>query len=592
MAENKRTSELTAASTLDGTELMHVVQGGNSRQTTAADVANLSGFNRDDVTALLADTTLTYTAGQPGTVAAGDYVQTRAEGFAYEVAAAGAVDQDETTAGGVKLYELSVPVSKTYTVGSGGDYATINAAIEDLSKRRPLQKTPQIQTTLQLVSGFIMSEQVIADGVDLGWIKIGSVDATVTIVGSSMETRSVTVDGTAKHPAFAAINGGTLPEINTLFTVDGTGSLTTRVGLAVTSGGRATVSAAKGITNAPRDAVNLDRGYLKARGANFSSAGNYGAYLFNAAYLDGEQANFSGAGADGVIVTRNSGANLTRANASGATVNGVLATQGAVVNCGEINASNCGGAGLRARGSATVNANSGDVSGCFDGVYADRNSNFSVTDDTSSFDASGCTRYGLFVRNGARVSGENINCNGSRVYVEKGGKLVAPGLSAVGAVNSVPAVFVDSGGDARIPNCNVNNSGTGAAAALQCTAGSVHAEGGTFESANQIAIYSRDGGVVRAEGATITATNNAAVFAYGGDVIAPASTINVVDNILIDTLNGGRVDLPSLTITRTGTAPGTSVRLRDGAYVNISGTSGENLNVTANTISASGICIQ
>lgn len=129
MAENKRTSELTAASTLDGTELMHVVQGGNSRQTTAVDVANLSGFNRDDVTALLADTTLTYTAGQPGTVAAGGYVQTRAEGFSYQVAASGASDQHVTTAGGVKLYVL--PVDGAYPLAALGPVtsATIATAV-------------------------------------------------------------------------------------------------------------------------------------------------------------------------------------------------------------------------------------------------------------------------------------------------------------------------------------------------------------------------------------------------------------------------------------------------------------------------------
>jgi hypothetical protein len=58
---------------------------------------------RRDVPTLLADTALTYTAGQPGTVADGDIIRTRAEGFSYEVAATGATDQHVTTAGGVKL---------------------------------------------------------------------------------------------------------------------------------------------------------------------------------------------------------------------------------------------------------------------------------------------------------------------------------------------------------------------------------------------------------------------------------------------------------------------------------------------------------
>jgi hypothetical protein len=60
--------------------------------------------NLKDVPTLLADETLTYTAGQISTVTAGDIVRTRAEGFSYEVAASDATDHHVTTAGGVKLY--------------------------------------------------------------------------------------------------------------------------------------------------------------------------------------------------------------------------------------------------------------------------------------------------------------------------------------------------------------------------------------------------------------------------------------------------------------------------------------------------------
>lgn len=59
----------------------------------------------DDVAALLADTTLAYGPGAAH-VQAGDIVRTRAEGFAYEVAASGATDHHIATAGGVKLYVL------------------------------------------------------------------------------------------------------------------------------------------------------------------------------------------------------------------------------------------------------------------------------------------------------------------------------------------------------------------------------------------------------------------------------------------------------------------------------------------------------
>ena len=76
---------------------------------------------RLDVPTLLADTTLTYTAAQPGTVVAGDVVRTREEGFAYEVAASGATDQHVTTAGGVKLYQRSIALA-SYNLANGASY--------------------------------------------------------------------------------------------------------------------------------------------------------------------------------------------------------------------------------------------------------------------------------------------------------------------------------------------------------------------------------------------------------------------------------------------------------------------------------------
>lgn len=84
--------------------------------TTAADRAEIARDDaqgvlpdrlRRDVPTLLADTTLTYTAAQPGTVAAGDIIQTRAEGFGYEVLLAVTSDPNVVvTAGGVILKPL------------------------------------------------------------------------------------------------------------------------------------------------------------------------------------------------------------------------------------------------------------------------------------------------------------------------------------------------------------------------------------------------------------------------------------------------------------------------------------------------------
>lgn len=93
---------------------------------------------------VIADSTLTYTAGRPGTVASGDYIRTRSEGFVYQVAAASASDSDVMTSGGVRLYVMPTADGAYNAAAFGGftsallaDKATntdaINAAISKAS---------------------------------------------------------------------------------------------------------------------------------------------------------------------------------------------------------------------------------------------------------------------------------------------------------------------------------------------------------------------------------------------------------------------------------------------------------------------------
>ena len=106
----------------------------NGNAAEIDDLQNQSTKTLDDVAALLADTSLTYTTALPGTVVAGDYVRTRSEGFAYQVAASVAVDQHVTTAGGVKVYVVAeaegMPLDAFGIIGDGSNEATaINAAL-------------------------------------------------------------------------------------------------------------------------------------------------------------------------------------------------------------------------------------------------------------------------------------------------------------------------------------------------------------------------------------------------------------------------------------------------------------------------------
>lgn len=92
------------------------IQNGEIGLSVRAKLNELITHSVDTVSSLLANTTLTYTAGQPGVVAAGQYVRTEAEGFSYQVAASSATNHHVITAGGVKLY-----------VQAGVDGASIDA---------------------------------------------------------------------------------------------------------------------------------------------------------------------------------------------------------------------------------------------------------------------------------------------------------------------------------------------------------------------------------------------------------------------------------------------------------------------------------
>src|SRR5699024_2509352 len=69
-----------------------------------------------------------------------------------------------------------------YTIGSGGDFETINEAIEHITTYTPtysLNEDAEIELILK--SGFIMREQVFIHGLDLSYITLSSEDSEVVI---------------------------------------------------------------------------------------------------------------------------------------------------------------------------------------------------------------------------------------------------------------------------------------------------------------------------------------------------------------------------------------------------------------------------
>ena len=305
-----------------GFESMQDAQAAASAANASANLAALSAANLPNATTAGADKI-------PVTNSSGD-------GWDY-IAATGELvfrDANGTAKFGIptdpehpmRLGDTSLRENVKVTVGAGGDFATINAAVLHLSRF-----TPDLGVTaeVELQSGFVMSEQLFVEGLDLGWITITGVDAE-TVINEPSLTRALVDD---HKPAFGVING-TLPTIGQLFIFSSKGSVgDIRSGVIAYSVGRATVLPGCGVKNAGLFGIHATGGStVNAQGANASSAGSDGIYATNHATINAAWANASGAGQFSIVASNGSTINAQGANASGAGAYGIYAVSGSMVN--------------------------------------------------------------------------------------------------------------------------------------------------------------------------------------------------------------------------------------------------------------------
>lgn len=133
----------------------------------ADDIAALAGF-RDfaNLAALLANTTLTYTAGQSTTVVANEIIRTREEGFSYQVQLSGSSTNHLATAGGVKLNVIAGPAGYNVKAfnAKGDDSTDDSTAIQTAINTG---KTVTFPTGIYLANNLTQTEwgqRFLADG--------------------------------------------------------------------------------------------------------------------------------------------------------------------------------------------------------------------------------------------------------------------------------------------------------------------------------------------------------------------------------------------------------------------------------------------
>ena len=134
-----------------------------------------------------------------------------------------------------KVILLSTDITKT--VGTGGDFTTLNEAINWCKKVVPNGH----KVDLNLLSGFVMAEQILLENVNLGFVTINSIDSEVTILSDN-----ITIFFITGKTIFGGINS-TMPNINVYFVSDNYGSTNIIHGLAVEGfGSNAKINSNKG----------------------------------------------------------------------------------------------------------------------------------------------------------------------------------------------------------------------------------------------------------------------------------------------------------------------------------------------------------
>jgi hypothetical protein len=257
-----------------------------------------------------------------------------------------------------------------------------------LVKRKPLYDNSGITATINLLAGFVMAEQVLVYGLDLGWITIVGADTETVITHTALTTDFAGLEyGYEGYPAFGVSRGGTLPRVGQLFEMSSG---------AIVDGYKNGVEAIGAGSSA--DVLN---------GCGVKNAGRHGMLASESATINADGANVINAGGNGVIAYANSTINAAGVDASGAEGSSgcIVALDGSTINANLANASGSWGNGIYAYRSSTINAYQANASGAgTHGILANHGSTINAEDA----DASGAGTYGIFA-----YKGSTINANGA-----------------------------------------------------------------------------------------------------------------------------------------------------------------------------------
>jgi hypothetical protein len=442
------------------------------------------------------------------------------------------------------------------TVGLNGQFSTINDCLAYLSQKYPKYKKQGVKVEIQLLSGFVMSEQVVVDGINLGWITIKSVDPVVYINRDSMTL--ALIEG--RKPAFFGKNKAILPTIGCQF------EFTTGVAISLFDG--VAVAYGSKVQFLPESGVNkADRGL----------GIYYGSEAF--CYMDGLTLGGQGTGAGDVkgvsfqdclgralMVSYGSRANLARAQLQRSQGDvAVYVIWGSHADLYQSDASYALNTAFHSRDASVINARESHASYSKRGYHALHNSRINArfyANQWSQEGAKACSEYGVLASYNSHIDATMVPLDGC--------------TTGILASNASSVTYTDGG--------SAKNCGTG----INALASIIDASGADVSGCTVKGFSAQNGGTINAEGAK---ADNCPI----GFFAEKGSTISAKSSTAKNCTTYGYQAFESCTIMATfsdATGSGTGYSIGRGSNISAHNVVGGTLSTTKNVLTTSGVIYQ
>lgn len=525
------------------------------------------------------------------------FVARKTESFREELSSSGGASLIET-ATGASVQEVidglpgqyinSQVESEIITVGPLGNFQSISAALESISNSSYVIKPGNTGVKINLLSGFVVEEQIILDFIDLSFVEIFS-SYVIPI------NRAALVSSVGGYvPAFCAKNSASFPIINASFDMGWNSGAQDNSVAFLSYGAGSAMSVLSG------------KGCIRCHG--------FGLLSSNGASFDADGTIWDDCAGDGVSVYSGAtgSAKLARADRC---YNGFVAN-GGTLDATSSQARQTRSAGHVARKSGALNAEFADAqNGLVYGFYAAISSNLNVTRGNCS----GC-RFGISAQRTAKVSAEEViadNCTETNISARRYAEIEAQSCHAVNTTttpryciraNYSGSVIVESGVIGGACTDNICRATTNAE--IQATDAVMSGATGTsiavyvdessnFNGRRMSVDHTMSAGtavqVLRGSTADITNSNIVAGGNYGvvsqycANVSADNAEIHGSGNYSVYASDGGKMSITNANVRRNiALDQNTDIVISRGGIISAFGAIG-GVNTTGNAVSASGI---